>query len=109
MPLTHKGEVIKKALQEEYGEERGESVLYAGKNKGTFTGIDQRARSLDEAPPSVAVSTTPPPSLPAVTTTAPSGLTTGIAASTPQTSLVDAYGTQVASVRDLAIAAGAKL
>ena len=41
MPLTEKGETIKKALQEEYGAEKGERILYAGKNAGTFTGIDQ--------------------------------------------------------------------
>jgi hypothetical protein len=40
MPLTAKGEEIKSALQKEYGEAKGEQVLYAGKNKGTFTGID---------------------------------------------------------------------
>jgi len=41
MPLTAKGEKIKGALTQEYGEKKGESVLYAGKNKGTFTGIDE--------------------------------------------------------------------
>ncbi len=40
MPLTAKGEEIKSALEKEYGAEKGEQVLYAGKNKGTFTGID---------------------------------------------------------------------
>ena len=40
MPLTAKGETIKAALQKEYGTEKGERVLYAGKNKGTFKGID---------------------------------------------------------------------
>lgn len=40
MPLTAKGEEIKSALQKEYGSKKGEQVLYAGKNKGTFTGID---------------------------------------------------------------------
>ena len=40
MPLTAKGTEIKAALTKEYGEKKGESVLYAGKNKGTFTGID---------------------------------------------------------------------
>jgi hypothetical protein len=40
MPLTAKGEEIKAALTKEYGEKKGEQVLYAGKNKGTFTGID---------------------------------------------------------------------
>lgn len=41
MPLTSKGETIKATLQEQYGEKKGTSVLYAGKNKGTFTGIDE--------------------------------------------------------------------
>lgn len=40
MPLTAKGEKIKEALTKEYGEKKGEEVLYAGKNKGTFSGID---------------------------------------------------------------------
>ena len=40
MPLTRKGEEIKAALAKEYGEKKGERVLYAGKNKGTFSGID---------------------------------------------------------------------
>ena len=39
MPLTSKGEKIKAALENEYGKEKGERVLYAGANKGTFTGI----------------------------------------------------------------------
>jgi len=39
MPLTAKGEEIKAALVKEYGEKKGEQVLYAGENKGTFTGI----------------------------------------------------------------------
>ena len=40
MPLTHKGAAIRAALTKEYGAKKGEQVLYAGKNKGTFTGID---------------------------------------------------------------------
>jgi hypothetical protein len=40
MPLTEKGEKIKSALEKEYGKEHGDRVLYAGKNAGTFTGID---------------------------------------------------------------------
>jgi hypothetical protein len=47
MPLTGKGEEIKSALEKEYGKEKGERVLYAGKNKGTFTGIDSVAEALD--------------------------------------------------------------
>jgi len=41
-PLTAKGEEILENLQKEYGTEKGKEVLYAGKNKGTFTGIDSR-------------------------------------------------------------------
>jgi hypothetical protein len=44
MPLTEKGVEIKRALVKEYGAEKGERVLYAGKNKGTFTGIDSMAK-----------------------------------------------------------------
>jgi hypothetical protein len=44
MPLTAKGEKILKNLKEEYGPEKGESVLYAGENSGRFTGIHDRAR-----------------------------------------------------------------
>jgi hypothetical protein len=41
MPLTAKGEKILSNLVKEYGsEEKGKQVLYAGKNAGTFTGID---------------------------------------------------------------------
>lgn len=40
MPLTAKGEKILHNLEKEYGKEKGKQVLYAGKNKGTFTGID---------------------------------------------------------------------
>jgi len=42
MPLTHKGKVIKKALVKEYGQKEGTSILYAGKNSGKFTGIDDQ-------------------------------------------------------------------
>jgi hypothetical protein len=44
MPLTPKGEEIKSALQKEYGAKKGEQVLYAGANKGTFTGIHNDRR-----------------------------------------------------------------
>lgn len=40
MPLTKKGAEIRQNLVAEYGEKRGTSILYAGKNSGTFTGID---------------------------------------------------------------------
>ena len=47
MPLTKKGEEIKRSLVKEYGEKRGTSILYAGKNKGTFTGIDDVNKYMD--------------------------------------------------------------
>ena len=41
MPLTAKGEKILENLRSEYGsDKKAKEVLYAGKNKGTFTGID---------------------------------------------------------------------
>lgn len=41
MPLTSKGEEILANMKKEYGPEKGEQVLYASKNAGTVTGIDQ--------------------------------------------------------------------
>lgn len=38
MPLTEKGKKIKRAMQEEYGKERGERVFYSSQNKGTIKG-----------------------------------------------------------------------
>lgn len=45
MPLTAKGETILEKLEAEYGSEKGKSVLYAGKNAGTFSGIDAASRA----------------------------------------------------------------
>lgn len=45
MPLTAKGTEILNSLVKQYGPEKGERVLYAGKNKGTFTGIDSAGLS----------------------------------------------------------------
>jgi hypothetical protein len=38
MPLTKKGSKIKRAMEKEYGAERGERVFYASQNKGTIKG-----------------------------------------------------------------------
>ena len=46
MPLTSKGEKIKKAMQQQYGAKKGEEVFYASKNKGTISGVEGRARAL---------------------------------------------------------------
>jgi hypothetical protein len=40
MPLTAKGQEMKNAMQKEYGSEKGTSVFYASKNKGTITGVE---------------------------------------------------------------------
>lgn len=42
MPLTKKGEKIKKALQKEYGAKKGKSILYAMENKGTVKGVTKK-------------------------------------------------------------------
>ena len=49
MPLTAKGNEILSNLEKEYGAEKGKQVLYAGKNKGTFTGIDSVDRRASAA------------------------------------------------------------
>jgi hypothetical protein len=38
MPLTAKGKKIKKAMEKEYGKEKGEDVFYASQNKGKVKG-----------------------------------------------------------------------
>lgn len=38
MPLTRKGKKIKKAMEEQYGKEKGEDVFYASQQKKTITG-----------------------------------------------------------------------
>lgn len=45
MPLTDKGSKIMANMKKEYGDERGESVFYASKNKGTISGVE----SLEQA------------------------------------------------------------
>lgn len=42
MPLTSKGKAIKKAMDKEYGSEKGEKVFYASKNKGNITGVEKK-------------------------------------------------------------------
>lgn len=41
MPLTKKGEEIKKAMDKEYGDKKGKEVFYASKNKGTIKGVEK--------------------------------------------------------------------
>lgn len=39
-PLAEKGEKILAAMKKAYGEEKGEQIFYASKNKGTISGVD---------------------------------------------------------------------
>jgi hypothetical protein len=41
MPLTEKGQEIMANMKKQYGEEKGERVFYASKNKGNISGVDQ--------------------------------------------------------------------
>jgi hypothetical protein len=44
VPLSKKGTKIKRAMQDEYGPKKGESVFYASANKGTIKGVDKKRR-----------------------------------------------------------------
>jgi len=48
MPLTAKGEKIKRAMVKQYGSDKGESVFYASQNKGTIKGTHKVSRRKDE-------------------------------------------------------------
>lgn len=39
MPLTIKGRKIKRAMEKEYGKEKGDRVFYASENKGRIKGL----------------------------------------------------------------------
>ena len=43
MPLTEKGAKIMSAMRKQYGE-RGESVFYASRAKGTIKGVEKKRR-----------------------------------------------------------------
>jgi len=42
MPLTKKGKKIKKAMEEQYGKEKGKKVFYASENKGRIKGVKKK-------------------------------------------------------------------
>jgi hypothetical protein len=44
MPLSKKGKKIKRAMQEQYGKEKGEQVFYASQNKGNIKGTEKKQR-----------------------------------------------------------------
>jgi hypothetical protein len=44
MPLTPKGEKIKRAMQKQYGKDKGKAVFYAAENKGTIKGVKKEKK-----------------------------------------------------------------
>lgn len=50
MPLNKKGQKIMASMKKEYGEERGERVFYASKNKGTIKGVDNGRTRMTRRP-----------------------------------------------------------
>ena len=41
MPLTKKGEKIKKSMEKTYGKKKAEKIFYASKNKGVIKGVEK--------------------------------------------------------------------
>lgn len=41
MPLTDKGDEIKKNMEQQYGAKKGEQVFYASANKGTIKNVHE--------------------------------------------------------------------
>ena len=44
MPLTEKGQKIKRAMRRHYGKEKGEEVFYASQNKGIIKGTHKKKK-----------------------------------------------------------------
>ena len=42
MPLTKKGEKIKREMEKEYGKKKGDEVFFASQNKGTIKGTHKK-------------------------------------------------------------------
>lgn len=42
MPLNPKGKKIKKAMEKQYGKEKGKQVFYASANKGVIKGVKKK-------------------------------------------------------------------
>ena len=48
MPLTSKGKKIMRHMEDEYGDEKGERVFYASKNKGKIKGVEKHHKKAIE-------------------------------------------------------------
>lgn len=46
MPLTTKGKKIMSSMRKTYGEEKGERIFYASKNKGKITEVEKAKHAL---------------------------------------------------------------
>ena len=46
--MTEKGKHILAAMKKHYGSDKGESVFYAAKNKGTIQGVDKKLLALKQ-------------------------------------------------------------
>ncbi len=44
MPLTKKGEKIKREMQKTYGVKKGKQVFFASQNKGTIKGTHRKGK-----------------------------------------------------------------
>lgn len=44
MPVTKKGKKIMKAMEKQYGKEKGKQVFYASANKGTIKGVEGKKK-----------------------------------------------------------------
>lgn len=44
MPLTKKGQKIKRAMKKNYGPKKGTQVFYASANKGTIKGVEKKKK-----------------------------------------------------------------
>jgi len=44
MPLTKKGQKIKRAMRKEYGKEEGDRVYYSSQNKGVIKGTHKKGK-----------------------------------------------------------------
>ncbi len=48
MPLTAKGEKIKREMEKEYGSKKGKSVFYAMENSGKLKGVKKHHRQAEQ-------------------------------------------------------------
>lgn len=47
MPLTDKGQKIRRGMEREYGRKKGEQVFYASRNKGVISGVDSQTGEVE--------------------------------------------------------------